>query len=232
MMSAFHLVDTWRHKHPQTKAYSCFSSTHNSMSRIVFVLVSRSLTLRIIDTAFCPRLLSDHSPYWTTLSIPIDKPRKPWRLNPFWLTLLPEDNDLQNIWEHYFTENDQTASFSAIWDSFKIYIRTTISSLINKIKADSADTFNRAVTELNTTEQEYASNPNLDIANRLKMQSRIVNQIQFSKARQKLFFTKQKLFEHGEKAGKLLAYLVHSEDRYHSAESGGSTNYGSLYSDN
>lgn len=77
MVSAFHLVDTWRHKFPQARAYSCFSSTHNSMSHIDFILLSCTLTPRVLDTAFCPRLLSDHSPYWTTLSIPVAKPMRP-----------------------------------------------------------------------------------------------------------------------------------------------------------
>lgn len=55
--------------------------------------------------------------------------------------------------------------------------------------------------------------PSQTNASLLKMQTRVVNQIQYAKARQKLFFTKQKHFEQGERAGKLLAYLVHSEDK-------------------
>lgn len=45
------------------------------------------------------------------------------------------------------------------------------------------------------------------------MRTRVVTQLQYEKARQRLFFSRQKIFEYGEKAGKLLAYLVHSEDR-------------------
>lgn len=67
-------------------------------------------------------------------------------------------------------------------------------------------TFDRAATELASTEQEFATNPTPATAAQLKMQSRVVIQLQYTKAR-------QKLFEYGEKAGKLLAYLVHSEDR-------------------
>lgn len=47
----------------------------------------------------------------------------------------------------------------------------------------------------------------------LRLQTRVVDQLHYEKVRGKLFFSKQKLFEYGERAGKLLAYLVHSEDR-------------------
>ena len=52
-----HLIDTWRHNFPHTRAYSCFSPAHNSMSCINFILVSHTLAPRVLETAFCPRLL-------------------------------------------------------------------------------------------------------------------------------------------------------------------------------
>lgn len=138
---------------------------------------------------------------------------RPWCLNPFLLSLLQEDDELLNQWKLYFSENYQIASIAAIWDSFKVYARTSLISHINKIKTDSTGAFDRAVAGLASTEQEYATNPIPATAAQLKLQSRVVTQLQFTKARQKLFFTKQKLFEQGEKTGKLLACLVHSEDR-------------------
>lgn len=57
------------------------------------------------------------------------------------------------------------------------------------------------------------ANPSAAGADQLRLQTRVVDQIQYETARRKLFFAKQKLFEHGEKAGKLLAYLVHNEDK-------------------
>lgn len=85
-------------------------------------MISRILAPRLREAAFCPRLLSDHSPYWMTLTAPVDKPPRPWRLNPFWLSLLPDDDELVNTWKLYFTENDQSASPSAVWESFKRYM--------------------------------------------------------------------------------------------------------------
>lgn len=124
-----------------------------------------------------------------------------------------EDDEIMNKWRLYFAENDHSASPSAVWDSFKLFARTSLISHINRLKADFAGAFDKAVAELSSTEQEYVTNPYPAKADLLKLQTRVVNQLQFERARQKLFFSWQKLFEHEEKAGKLLPYLVHSEDR-------------------
>lgn len=68
LIGNFNLVDTWRHKYPSTRAQLCFFSTHNSMSHTDFILVTNALLPQLMEAAFCPRLLSDHRPYW--MSIP------------------------------------------------------------------------------------------------------------------------------------------------------------------
>lgn len=69
ILADFAIVDTWRHKHPHTKVFSCFSATHNTMSRIDFILLCKSLTPKLGDVGFAPRILSDHAPYWITLQL-------------------------------------------------------------------------------------------------------------------------------------------------------------------
>ena len=213
LIASLHLIDSWRFKFPQKRLYSCFSATHSSMSRIDFILVSQVLTSRLSEAKFGPRLLSDHSPYWISLNVPIDKPRRAWRLNPFWLSLLPEDDDLSDEWKSYFETNTGSASAETVWESFKLHARMSLISRINKIKSDSAEVSDKAMLDLSLADRRYATDPTPEAAAALKLQTRVVNQLQFEQARRKLFFAKQKLFEHGEKAGKLLAYMVHSEDR-------------------
>lgn len=48
---------------------------------------------------------------------------------------------------------------------------------------------------------------------KVKLQNRLVTQLHIAKARQQVFFCKQRVFEHGEQAGKLLAHLVHLNDK-------------------
>lgn len=211
--SSIHLIDTWRHKFPHTKAYSCFSSTHNSMSRIDFILISKQLLPRLLTVSFGPRLLSDHSFYSITLSVSLAKQKRTWRLNPFWLSLLPEDDMLEVEWTRFFTDNEHSAPAPVVWDTFKLHVRAVLTSRINQIKTNSAEALDKAIIELSSSEQAYIADPSITNANTLKLQTRVVSQIQYVKAKQKLFFNRQRWFEHGEKAGKLLSYLVHSEDK-------------------
>lgn len=62
-------------------------------------------------------------------------------------------------------------------------------------------------------ERTFIMDPTPLVGSRLKLEIRVVNQLEREKAQHAWFFTKQRVFEHGEKAGKLLAYLVHVEDR-------------------
>lgn len=69
----YDLVEAWRWKHPDTKEYSCFSSTFNTLSRIDLCFVSRDLLPRVVDAQYLPRAISDHSPM--LLTIDLEKPR-------------------------------------------------------------------------------------------------------------------------------------------------------------
>lgn len=104
------------------------------MSRIDLILISQGLTPQLEEAAFSPRLLSDHSPYWITLGVPVDKPQRAWCLNPFWLTLLPEDDELLTEWQLFFRENDHSAPVAAVWESFKLHGRMSLTARINRMK--------------------------------------------------------------------------------------------------
>lgn len=67
--------------------------------------------------------------------------------------------------------------------------------------------------KLTELENLYATDPNSDNLQKVNSQTRVVNQIHIEKARQQVFFCKQRVFEHGERAGKLLAYLAHLNDK-------------------
>ena len=192
LISSFNLTDTWRFKFPLTQAYSCFSATHNTMSRIDFIFISNTLAPRLLGAEFAPRLLSDHSPYWISLSVPLDRPPRTWRLNPFWLTLLSEDDELDNSWRTYFSENDGSASPDIVWEAFKLHARMTLTSCINRLKANSSAALDGAMQGLSSSEQGYVANPSPAGAAQLRLQTRVVNQLQHETARKNLFFCQTK----------------------------------------
>lgn len=69
ILADFALIDIWRHRYPTTKAYSCFSASHNTMSHIDFILISKTLLPKVTGTGFTPRILSDHAPCWMQVSL-------------------------------------------------------------------------------------------------------------------------------------------------------------------
>lgn len=56
-MTEFALVNVWR-QNPTTRAYTCHSTSHNTMSRIDYVLVSQALLPKITGLGIAPRTLS------------------------------------------------------------------------------------------------------------------------------------------------------------------------------
>lgn len=83
LMNEFALVDTWRHTHPTDRAFSCFSASYNTMSRIDLILISQSLVPTLSGAGFSPRILSDHAPYWIEVKVSSPSFSYAWRLNPF-----------------------------------------------------------------------------------------------------------------------------------------------------
>lgn len=147
------------------------------------------------------------------LSLRHDKPPATWRLNPFWLSLFPEDDDIATDWEQYLAINEGTATPQLVWDAFKIHARMTLTMRINKIKCTSAQAIDKVTEDLITAEREYLGDPTIEKANAIKLRSRIVDLMHYEKSKRKIFFHRQKLFEHGERAGKLLAYMIHCMER-------------------
>lgn len=184
-----------------------------NLSRIDLILISKTLLPRLIDAGFSPRSLSDHCPYWVKLSIHHNRPPFTWRLNPFWLTLFPAEDDLSSHWTQFFETNEGTASPQIVWEAFKKHARMTLTTHINKLKQSSGAAITAATKSLLSAEKAFTEDPTPEKANNLKLCSRATDQLLYEKSKRKLFFQKQRLFEQGERAGKLLAYLVHSEDR-------------------
>lgn len=84
---------------------------------------------------------------------------------------------------------------------------------VNRHKATSKALLRQAEDHLGTLEQTFQSDPTAANATLMRVQSRLTEQLHYEKAKQGIFFTKQRIFEHGERAGKLLAYMAHLEHK-------------------
>lgn len=100
-----------------------------------------------------------------------------------------------------------------VWEAFKLHARSILSRRINRLKASSTLLLRQASEKLVSIMNEFALKPTPSNVLTLKLQTRIVDQLHYEKAKQKHFFSRQRVFEQGERAGKLLAYLAHHDAR-------------------
>lgn len=136
-----------------------------------------------------------------------------WRRNPFWLSILSNLDIIQSEWEHFFRTDDGSASAGNVWDAFKLHARMILSTHINRHKATSKVLLRQSEDHLHMLEQTFQSDPTAANATLVRAQSRLTEQLHVEKAKQGIFFNKQRIFEHGERAGKLLAYMAHLEHK-------------------
>lgn len=90
LVAGFNIVDTWRSVHPDAQAFSCFSCTHHSMSRIDLILISSSLLPRfrfLSEVTLRPKSLLGH-----VSAAAQPPPSHVDKKTP--LKLLPEDDDI------------------------------------------------------------------------------------------------------------------------------------------
>lgn len=68
-------------------------------------------------------------------------------------------------------------------------MRATLISRINRLKTITAEKADKVLEELSLAERQYETDPSPDKASHLKLQSRVVNQLQYKMSRRKLFFS-------------------------------------------
>lgn len=109
---------------PNDVAYSCYSSTYQTYSRIDYFLISASLVSKIQDCSYGSILISDHGlcyMIYTDKNLIRDPPR--WTLSQKWL----QDDDFVKYVgteiDNYFKDNTTQTTACVKWDAFKAFLR-------------------------------------------------------------------------------------------------------------
>lgn len=143
---------------------------------------------KITGSGFAPRILSDHSPCWLTASLRSASPDRHWRLNPHWLSLLPDHDSITRELLFFFEKTQRPYALNTHWDDFKNHARRILSSRINRLKRESNTILQLTSDKLLDLEVAYNSNPSCENLNRVKLQTRLVTQLHIEKAKQRVFF--------------------------------------------
>lgn len=136
-----------------------------------------------------------------------------WKLNPFWLIAVPDLGEAGIEWDFFFQTNRDTAPFGVIWDSFKSHARMVLSQRISRYRKTSSQVIRQAEQSIADAEKNFTDVPSPSTEDHMKLQARIVNNLHFEKAERKIYYSKQRQYKCGERAGRLLAYLAHPDQR-------------------
>uniref|UniRef100_A0A674MN32 Endonuclease/exonuclease/phosphatase domain-containing protein n=1 Tax=Takifugu rubripes TaxID=31033 RepID=A0A674MN32_TAKRU len=207
------LSDPWRTMYPHTKAFSFFSHVHRSYSRIYFFLLDNRLLDNIQSCEYHSIVISDHSPITLNINLSQDKlPTKPWRFNSHLLSEPKFKDYLTNQIQLFFDTNDTPDIGSGVlWETLKAYLRGQIISFISGFRREERTKLKQISDEIQLLDAQYSVNPS-DVLykKRVQLQSQY-NLLTSGRIEKQLLHTKQRFFEQGDKAGKLLAYQARTE---------------------
>lgn len=200
-------VDPWRFFHPSDKVFSFFSSVHHVYSRIDYFFLDKALLSSVISSDYSAIVISDHAPHMLDISfLPPFKSRPQWKFD---VRLLARTDFCEFLSKNidFFIETNKTESVSAslLWETFKAFIRGRIISFsahLAKIRKSRQQELIHSILEVDS---QYSRDPKPDLkVKRLKLQTEF-DLLSTNKAEYLLKRTKATYYEHGDRAGRLLA---------------------------
>lgn len=211
-MKEIGLIDVWRHQYPCKKEFTFFSSAHMSHSRIDYFFMFGSDRHRVKDCEIGARDISDHS--GVDLTVFLDsKPKKTfWRLNANHLNDLACKEYVKKELSEYLRHNDNgEVSPCTLWDASKAVMRGKFimwASQKKKEKQKLLKNLNRQPKELET---KYSRKNDPTIFKKIKEVRSQLNRIYDEQVQLKLKFIKQRYYENGPKAKKLIAWRIRKQ---------------------
>lgn len=210
------LVDIWRLLNPKGRDYTFYSANHKVYTRIDYFLISHSLIPYIVTCSIGSILVSDHA----DISLSIQQPNnvyraKRWRFNS---SLLKDASFKIQLQEqiNLFKETNIPSSPSpcTTWETLKAVLRGFIiqyASHEKKIKSAELANLETEVKKAENTFKANMSDTNLRELTHLKYKynSLLSKKLEFS-----LFRARQRFFEGGDKAGRMLANYIKQQETY------------------
>lgn len=205
------LEEIWRWKHPATKHYSCFSASHKTASRIDLAFSNTPLLADVLEASYLPSGLSDHSPLVVALRSPACRSAALWRLGAHWVSHPELTEKIPPLLVEFWEQNTGSTSPEITWDTFKAYMRGHyISSIAHVKKQQKKETQLLQQSVINNT-ATYSSDPTPAHFDLLIAAQRELNLHMAEVTRLDTHKGRQKVFEQGDKNGRLLALLAQND---------------------
>lgn len=203
-------VDPWRFLHPTVKQFSFFSHVHHSYTRIDYFFLDRAFQPFLISANYSTITISDHAPVILDLNFK-SKPKeyRVWRLDTTLLSTEEFCSTITQAIDVFLTTNKNSdTSPSLLWETLKANIRGVIisySAHANKLRLARQRELLALIADIDS---RYAIDPTPELyKDRVAFQTEY-NLLTTREAEQQLLRARGTLYEHGDKAGRLLAHQL------------------------
>jgi len=208
-MSELGLTDPWRARNLKRKDFSFFSNVHNSYSRIDFFCLPQQYIHKVTDCFIEPITLSDHAPIVLKVDLGMHSFFRYWRLNVSLLNKSEIVEELSKSIKEYFEINDNgEVDPSVLWEGAKAVMRGKIIEISSKIKRQRLKEQLNLENKIKLLETQHKTTRMSNIATKLKETRKALDKLLSYKAEGALRFSKQRYYEMGNKASRLLAFQL------------------------
>lgn len=214
------IIDVWRLFNTKSREYTFYSKTHNSYSRIDYLILSNSLIANVSDSTIHSFLISDHAPISITFCPTSERKSKPkqWSFNN---SLLKDDTFVtlitKNIKESIEINMNPVTPISTVWEAFKATCRGWIISYASYKNEDKLRRKTEILSKLKDLELKHMRDPmNTSFKQELLLTRAEAQAMLHEESAFSLYTLRRSHYEDGEKAGKMLAYQLKKFEQKHS----------------
>lgn len=212
MLAELGLIDVWRESHQGEKQFTYYSPCHCVYSQIDDLFISKSDWHRFRDCKIGIRDVSDHSGVYLTLFITNQRKNTLWRLNTSILNDKTVQNQIQQEFKTYLQNNDNgEVSPNTLWDAAKAVVRGKIIALTAFRKKEKQRRLVELQEEMKSLEISHTELKDPQILTRINKIKQDINCIYEEEIEKQLKFTKQRFYETGPRAIKLLSWRIRKQ---------------------
>lgn len=193
-VETYGLTDVWRYYHPCTQEYTCHSATHKTLSRIDLVFASPAALPWVRD-------VSDHAPTCLTS----------WGVEIVALVQILDTEIQEDMAESicsYWSIHRDSGGSGVWWDAFKAYVRGAYISRISSLQKAGAKSLLEKEGKAGRCEQEFVASPSDAKYYEWQRVLRELSLLRIDQTKMTMLHSAQRVFEHGDKNGRLLAWLA------------------------
>lgn len=206
------MFDVWRELNPSARQFTFFSHPHAVHSRVDYFFMFNAERQMIIDCSIGVRDVSDHAGVYLRLNLEVQPKNTIWRLNASLLNdNLCKEYIKKEIEEYLEFNTTEEVSPSVLWDAAKAVLRGRLIMWSARNKKKKQKQVTDLTNELKALEQRHVESHNPQILERIQSTKQRLNGILDKQVEIKLKYIKQRYYEVGPKAKKMLAWKLRKQ---------------------